>query len=237
MGISNFHKCNKRIFFGFLSIFVLDILFSSAYFFQRQFALLLPSYLMFSVFIGFGFKYLMDYLRGIFYKKNYSKISYYLISIILIFFPLILYYSFPTINKYLNLNIIKIRELSYRNNIRYFFIPDKSKEYGALNYSKEVFEEVEPNSIILVDFNPGMALLYYQKTYKKREDVEIAVMIDTFIHRYKNPEKEIQKFIEKNIDKRPIYLGDRWEEYYFLNHLKRFYKLKNVSSLVKIERK
>ena len=57
---------------------------------------------------------------------------------------------------------IKIRDIPYRNGIKYFLIPDKSDHYEALYFGNEVFRLVDNESVILGDFTTHEVLRYMQ---------------------------------------------------------------------------
>ena len=137
---------DSKLFLLLILIFVSVIIFSLGYQYQRQFNLLTPSYLIFSIWIGIGFHQFENYL---FTRKN--KIAFLSLALsVLITMPLALYYSIPSVlNKY-NYMPIKIRNIPYRDSIKYFLLPDKSDHYEAFYFGNEVFRLVDNETLLIV---------------------------------------------------------------------------------------
>jgi hypothetical protein len=148
--------------------------------------------------------------------------------------PCLLYYSFPTLYKKSGLELVQIRELPYRDSIEYFFTPDKSRVSGALRYAREVFEVVEPHAIIIADFNPGLALKYYQEVNSIRKDVSILIEIDSIYFFSQAPVKDLVDLLREHING-PLYLADSYEPYYFTTQLNNFFDIRRIGPILKVE--
>jgi hypothetical protein len=207
-GVRFLRKDHPRLLIGTLILFLTTILFASQYFLQRQFPMLIPSFLIFAIWIGYGFAGLRNNLFR-------SKGTIAAIFLLLLVAPPVIYYASYHILERKYLGLAFIRKLPYRNNFRYFFYPPKEMERGAELYVMDSFRQAEPGAIILTDFNPGMALLYGQKVLGQRKDLEIAVLIDEWVHHSDNPANEVLKYVrEKTSQNRTVYLADRSEPYY-----------------------
>lgn len=213
-GIRRFFKLDKKLFLLLLVIAIIDICFAGGYMRQKQFYLLIPSYLIFAIFIGIGFNSI---------KNNYSKI---VIILIMICLPILLYYNVPFILDSLHIDLVKARSLPYRDNNRYFLLPDKSNYFGAYMYGKETLEIVEPNSILIADFTPLAVIKYLRIVENKSCNAKIIF----------SESIDIQKFIAKNIDHYIIYLADL-EPYYDINNLRQKYSIVPKGLIFQVIRK
>ncbi len=201
-GMRRFFKLDKRLFLLLLIISIISICFASGYMRQKQFYLLVPTYLVFAIFIGIGFNSI---------KNNFRKAIIFLAMVCL---PILLYYNMPFIVDSLNIDLIKARSLPYRDNNRFFLLPDKSNYFGAYLYGKEVLETVEPDSIIIIDFTPFAVINYLRIVENKSCNAKI--VFDESI--------DIPEFIAKNIDNYTIYLADL-EPYYDIINLRKKYNI------------
>ena len=167
VGLKKSLRQDPKLFFLLIMIFVSVIIFSLGYQYQRQFNLLTPSYVIFAIWIGIGFRQFEDYL---FTRKNKIALLSLALSV-LIATPLALYYSIPSILNKFNYVPITIRNIPYRDSLKYFLIPDKSDHYEAFYFGNEVFELADNESVILGDFTTHEVLRYMQKVNGKRPEV------------------------------------------------------------------
>ena len=232
VGLKKLMKRDLTVGFSLFFFFLLNTFFAFTYFLQRQFALLIPSYLVFAIWVLFGLNHSM--LEEKIQPKKWLKNLLYVSMVTL---PLVTYYIFPSIYKYSGLKMINIRQLPYRDSIEYFFMPDKRWEYSAQKYVQDVFIRAEKNSVIITDFNPGMALIYGQKIYGRRPDIAIPRFIDSIVHASADPVRDMTEIIEKYIHSRPLYLSDSYEPYYHVRKLGRVYQATAVGPLVRLQRK
>jgi len=158
-------------------------------------------------------------------KPKIAKIS---TIVFLVFVPMAFYYSVPTVAKKLNLDLVRARTLPYRDNSRFFLVPDKRNEYGAGRFGREVFQILEPNSIIVCDFTPIAVLRYFQRVEGIRKDVWLK-LVD-----FKPLELE---FVDSHINHRHIYLADDLEGDYSIAALKTKYDLVPVGPIIKVKPK
>jgi len=146
----------------------------------------------------------------------------------LVLVPMAFYYSVPTMAKKLDLDLVRARTLPYRDNSRFFLVPDKHNEYGAERFGREVFQILEPNSIIVCDFTPITVLRYFQRVEGIRKDVWLK-LVD-----FKPLELE---FVDRHINNRHIYLADDLEGDYSIAALKTKYDLVPVGPIIKLKPK
>lgn len=236
-GLAGFWKLMKRdaaFHWALCSIFILNTGLALGYFLQRQFALLISSYLIFGVWIVTGLEYhVLDSFLGT--NKVLKRLG--LLSMLL--FPLVVYHTLPELYKKSGLNLIQIRSLSHRDSISYFFTPDKRKVDGARVYAEEVFKLVEENAVIVGDFNSGMALKYYQEVEKKRQDILLALEIDRIYFSHSIPSeraKELSALLGR-YGNTALYLADSYEPYYNVSHLESEFFLRKIGPIIKVEPK
>ena len=222
VGAQHQYKSERRRFTFLLIIFLADVLFASGYMRQKQFFLLIASFIVFSLWIGMGIHTLSLRAESRLLK---SKIALIFAMVFLVTVPMVFYYSVPTVAKRLNLDLVRARTLPYRDNSRFFLVPDKRNEYGAERFSREVFQMLEPNSIILCDFTPIAVLRYFQKVEGMRKDVWLK-LVD-----FKPLKLE---FVDRHIDDRPIYLADDLEGDYNIAAIKTKYNLVPFGPIIKL---
>lgn len=230
-GLWYIRKIKASIFSLFLLIFLIDYLFSVMYMWERQPEMMVFSYIVFAVWIGVGAQAFLHMLGSL--KPINRFIVAGLLVLLISAIPLAIYYSAPMLAKKMGSNILGIRTLPYRDNDRYFLLPDKSNYFGAYEFGKEVFKVVEPGSIIIADFTPYEVLLYFQTIERIRPDIELSYTWPD----HQNPIS--QGLVEENINKRPIYLVDidDYPNLYKTEYLKSKYKFVPKGPLYQIQRK
>ncbi|MEI6614909.1 MAG: DUF2723 domain-containing protein, partial [Chrysiogenales bacterium] len=188
IGFKRLFKKDQVLSFSLLIFFLINTFFAFSYFLQRQFALLIPSYAVFGIWImiGLNHPYLEERVR---LKKLWVLFLY--LSIVVM--PQVVYYVFPTVYKNSGLKIINIRQLPYRDSIGYFFLPEKRWEYSARIYAREVLNRAEKDAVIIADFNPGMVLIYCQKIFGQRPDITIPDFIDSIVHSSPDPVRDLTR--------------------------------------------
>ncbi|MFB0527090.1 MAG: protein O-mannosyl-transferase family [bacterium] len=225
-------KKDARIFYGFLILFLFALIPASGYYLKtRQFALLLPTYLIFSLWLGVGID---DFLR----RLPVFRLKIFLILLIFVLPTIGLYAIMPGLCKLSGVKLGFVRVLPYRDNFVYYLWPPKNREYGARDYVKAAFEEAEPNSVIIADFNPGMAFLYAQKVMGERQDVLIKEeIVDHILYGEEKPIVVLKQVIGTYINERPVYLADTYEPYYFTSQLEKDYQIIPGRALARVVKK
>ena len=225
-------KEKPRVFYGLLLLFLFTLVPASGYFMKaRQFALLLPTYLIFSFYVGAG-------LNGFLKRLPRFKFRYILLFLVLVLPTVGVYRIMPGLCKSAGASLGFVRDLPYRDKFVYYLWPAKNKEYGARDYVEAAFKQAEPDAVIISDFNPGMALLYAQEILGKRKDILLLdSIIDGVVQQEKQPVRALKRIIEKYIGTRPVYLADIYEPYYFTTELKKYYNLIPGKALIRVVEK
>jgi 4-amino-4-deoxy-L-arabinose transferase-like glycosyltransferase len=220
------HFRSERRQFTFLFIlFLADLIFASGYMRQKQFFLLIGSFIIFALWIGMGIQAFSLWAENRLRRPKIAEIS---AAAFLVLVPIVFYYSVPTVTKKLDLDLVRARTLPYRDNSRFFLVPDKHNEYGAERFGREVFQILEPNSIIICDFTPIAVLRYFQRVEGIRKDVWLK-LVD-----FKPLETE---FVDRQINHKHIYLADDLEGDYSVVALKSKYDLVPVGPIIKLKPK
>ncbi|MBI4307954.1 MAG: glycosyltransferase [Chloroflexi bacterium] len=202
-GMAATWRRDKRLFALLAGIFALDVGLVSGYMRQRAPELLVPSYVVFAL---MGAVALEALLKGRAWRALEARLrgpamARGLLATLCVVLPLAAYYATPSVLQALRWEPLGIRTLPYRDNARYFYLPDKSGYDGARRFAEEVFATVAPNAIVVADFTPLTPLAYVQMVEKKRPDVTLQI-VSTVID---DPPLDLQ-FVKENIEKRPIYL-------------------------------
>ncbi|MDP2924017.1 MAG: DUF2723 domain-containing protein [Candidatus Omnitrophota bacterium] len=213
----------KRKFFIFLFLmFIINIITSAGFFRQRHYYLFVISYVIFSIWVGFGSQHLIKKFSQEF-AKRILFISIILISIVLT--PLMLYYNIPKIAKLMNVDLIGARDIPYRDNDKFFLLPDKSGYYGAYDYASQAFFTAKPDSLIIADYTPHIVMRYLQIVERKRLDIEVRDVM---------PIPELLTLVKERINQQPIYLADD-KVYYGIDSLKNIYKIVKQGNIYEVQ--
>lgn len=166
-------KANRKVFTLLTSIILLDLIFSAGYMHARQFEIIVPSYVAFAIGVGIGIDHVWEAigqkLRGKFSFRT-SRVALIGLPVLL---PMIVYYAAPSIIRHFDFHPLGIRYMPYRDNARYFFLPDKRGYNGAARYGREVLTMLPANAVVLTDFSPGTVLRYMQVVEELRPDVQL----------------------------------------------------------------
>lgn len=144
-----------------LSLTILSIvLFASSYMFQRRFNLYLPIFVLIAFFVGYGFEAL----------RESKKRKAFLLSIIP---PIIVYHLVTLLPSGLIKNYVGIRTIPYRDTVRYFLVPYKTKEWGPKEYFNETAMTIPKEGILYADFTPAKVLVYYRTVPRRGRHFEL----------------------------------------------------------------
>lgn len=233
VGIYKSFKTDKIFFFTLLIGLVADIMFSSSYITQRAFNLMVPSFMIFSIFIGYGIK-LFD--ERIIVRKN--KTTGVVLLILLFFTPIVFYDAVSTyMSKHPDKMIVHARTLPFRNDIEYYLVPNKNKNYGPMKYAQEIFSALPQNAILIADFTPGEVLRYYRNAYGYRNDVDI-VDEDHYVFMGKDGGNALINYIASELKiGKSVFLADNNPQYYFIPELRKVYKIESAGIAYKIVNK
>lgn len=199
--VVSFRKWNEYIVF-LAALFVSDVLFSAGYLYQRQFEILVPSYIVFALFVGLGMKWVQENLKArLTPNRTFGSC---LLLFLTTMLPVASYYTTPSILGTMNLRPLRLRTLPYRNNEMYFFLPDKSGYFGAAQYGKDVLNTLPPRALLLADFSPGEVVRYLQSVEGMRPDITVV--------RLEMPGGEdghiARQAVARYYSERPVYLTD-----------------------------
>jgi len=207
----------------FLLILLLaDVLFSAGYMWERQPEIMVPSYIIFALFLGMGAAQLE--------KQKWPKYTFSFILVSAALLPLLLYYSMPTLTSISGIRLLNPRVLPYRNNNYYFMVPDKRGYYGARRYGEEVMARAAPKALIFGDFTPLTVLRFLQTVEHKRPDI-ILQSVDSAVG---EPLSLIT--LKKEVSNRPVYILDdiAYPNLYRTKELKEKYSLKHEGLLIRV---
>lgn len=203
VGVLVLYRKNRKAFTLLASLFMLDVVFSAGYMYQRQFEILVPSYMVFAFATGMGIAWLWEKFYLSIIKRGVLVAVGLALAGFLILVPVLTYYATPTILRRTGLDPLGARYIPYRDNARYFFLPDKSGYDGAARYGREVLGMLLPDAVILAGFTQGVVLQYLQTFERIRPDVLI-VGVEV-------PGSEGRVALDAvklHVGRRPIYLTD-----------------------------
>jgi len=215
-------KRNRRYAVATLLLWLVFVLFSLQYFFQRQFAFLIPSFFVFALWIPEGLEVEITWCEKFVSRKTALTAAFVFLCVL----PGCLYYSAYRIAEAKQWRLSAVRELPYRDNLRYFLFPAKHFERGAESYANDSFRQAAKDAVILSDFNPGMALRYSQQVLGKRADLDV-VILDSWLFSAGDPTEKILRFLRVETGQnKTIYLADSWEPYYKVSAIRKEFDLR-----------
>jgi len=214
-GFVRLWNTDRKYILATLMIWLCFLIFSLQYFFQRQFAMMIPTFFIFALWIPEGLKAWLGRIEQNITHRAAITVSFILMCIL----PGLIYYSVYRVTEEKGWKLSGIRELPYRNNIRYFLFPPKNSERGAEIYVNDCFRQAEPNAVILSDFNPGIAIQYGQIVLKKRPDIFVQIL-DPWLFSSQDPAAKISEFLRNQLaENKAVYLADNWDPYYKVSQL------------------
>lgn len=194
---------------------------------STKYTFYIADYAIFSVFIGYGFYSVMNYLKA----KRRSAAGIFSIALAaVVIFPLSLYNLAPAASKYLGIDLLHARKMPYRDNESFFLNPVKRGYEGAERFGREALLAAEPDSIIIADYSIYTVLMYFQEIRTAREDVMI---ITSGRARDNIPYKTVQEYYGR----RTIYLASTEKGYYRLRDLETEYDFVPEGLLYRVVRK
>lgn len=202
------------------------LLFAAQYMKQRQFPMMLPTFSMFALWIGYGA--FTTFHR--FHPLKTGRLYAVLLAMLALFPPLV-YYAASRTAEAVRIDVSFIRSLPYRNPYTYYLFPSKYREEGPQRYVADSFAQAKSGAIILADFVPGMVLLYEQRIEGRRPDIELDLFIDDWVHHARDPGSEVLTFIRTHLAEqpaRPLYLADDWEAYYHTSEIRKEFELQRT---------
>ena len=221
LGLVHFWKSNRTIFLFLFLAFCGDVAFAMTWNVPDHYVFYLPSYLIFVLFIGKGLTVL--YERFIFEKFNFKVVMLMIIALL----PAPIYKITPIILNKLNINLLSVRTLPYRNNNLFFLYPPKNGYYGARDFGERVMKILPPNAAILADWLPQQTLLYFQEIELMREDILIA---GTYVQ-----EGQLE-WLVKQSELRPVFLA--YNDYHYdIKTITQIFDIKPFGPIFILEKK
>lgn len=197
LGIYVGWKKDKNFVVGIMSIFLANAVFFINYRVLDKDTMFLPSYLVWSIFIGFG----LVWLWGLLVKLvNFGQLTPITKKSFIYFLPVVLIITLGLNWKWVNLSNVE----------------------GPANFADEVMRTAEPNAVILAQWSPAVILEYTQLVNDERSDLLIynrsRSQVAQFYRLWEEgwPKESIWLAIEEHeldlvrneISQRPVYVVD-----------------------------
>lgn len=221
LGLIHFWKSNRTLFLFLMIAFCGDVIFALSYNVPDQYVFYLPSYLIFVLLIGKGLSVL--YKRFNFHQFK-LKIAMLITAALL---PIPIYRITPIILNQLNVNLLSVRSLPYRDNNLFFLYPPKNGYYGARVFGQTVMKILPPKAAILADWLPQQTLLYFQEVESMREDI---LIVGTYVQ-----EGQLAWLLEQS-KTNPVFMAGN-DYHYDLAEITRIFNIKPFGPIFLLERK
>ncbi len=228
-GFYSLYRKDKRL-FGFLFLALIsNTLFTLAgvsSYGNANYTFYIHDYVIFSIAIGCGLERVLLFIRrsppvmppstqgtGKFFPEKFMVI-------LLFITPITMYTLTPRLAKRFNIDLIHGRSLTHRDNNDYFLNPNKRGYRGPSDYADIILKRAEQTgAIVIADFTPCAVLMYFNQVRGLGPNVEVVYTTDAGTA----PDYDLFDFVEKNIDKRPIYLTDLRPDSYNLTNVEKKY--------------
>jgi len=168
---------------------------------STKFTFYLTDYLVFAIFVGLGFAEV---------ARSSGRIASALLLAALALLPGITYAAAPVLQDRLGLDLVRARDLPYRDEARFFLTPSKRDDSSARRYGEEVFRIARPGSMIIADFTPEAVLRYLQVVEGRRPDLTVVMG-----QRHNRP-NDVAALVARELEVRAVYLGGSDGRYYDL---------------------
>lgn len=196
------------------------VLFASTYQYQRHFVLLIMAYCFFAMLIGLA----------VAESNAFPTIKRYLLLPSVIIGPPLVYLLVPILAG--RTELVPARPLPGRDNA-YFLSPWKQNRSEPAKWAKSFLRSVEKRAVIYADFTPSRVLQYVQTVDGIRPDVSI-IEIDKWISSEKGLRAYRNSICEQLAGHRTAYLAQRYEPYYKMAYLHRYFRLEEFLDGMKI---
>lgn len=155
-----------------------------------MFTFSLPSLTMLAVLAGLG--------AAVLAKKSPSLRRLTIVGLFLsIAVQPVAYAAGPYLARAMGINVSRIRQLPFRDDLRYWLVPWKHNEDSAARFVAAAFRQAAPDGIIIADGTALLPLLFFQNLHQNRRFQSVA-LVDSF-------DPELKSFLRARHD-RPIYL-------------------------------
>jgi hypothetical protein len=168
---------------------------------STKFTFYLTDYLVFAIFVGLGFAEV---------ARRTGRIASASLLAALALLPGITYAAAPVLQQRLGLDLVRARDLPYRDEARFFLSPSKRDDFSARRYGEEVFRVARPGSLIVADFTPEAVLRYLQVAEGRRPDLTVVTS-----QRHNQP-IDVAALVARELEVRRVYLGGSESRYYDL---------------------
>ncbi|MCK4359264.1 MAG: DUF2723 domain-containing protein [Candidatus Cloacimonetes bacterium] len=219
-GIKFLYRQDKLIFYFFMLAFLGNILEIVILPIHDQYVMFLPSFLIYSIFIGIGFFSLFKKIKMSVFKKTSF-------TVMICLLPIIVYWGTPHLLKHFKVNVVNIRTLRNRDNYTFFLFPPKNGYYGAYDFAKETLNALPENAVLLADFTISQPLLYFQNVENFRRDVEIDDI-------WWKSGKQTQYLLERS-KTHTVFIADN-NKYYNMDEFRKYFNIVPYGYIYKLTR-
>ncbi|MDQ7778546.1 MAG: DUF2723 domain-containing protein [Planctomycetota bacterium] len=189
-----------RTFVSLVLTFLPIVLFTSTYMEQRRYFIMVGSFWVFALWSGFGAAWALERAARAGRGARRAMLLATVMTVAVAAIPVALYYNVLRICAWSGVKPgFGARRLVYRDNERFFLVPDKRGDYGAERFAREAFAVVPDGAIIVADFTPGAVLNYFQSVRGVRPDVAVVPLEG----------RSIVEYIDRKVSSTPLFIvGD-----------------------------
>jgi hypothetical protein len=168
---------------------------------STKFTFYLPDYLVFAIMVGVG----LAEAAG-----QSGRTARAALVAALALLPAGLYAAAPPVLGRLGLDVVRARDLPFRDEARFFLTPGKRGDDSARRYGEAVLRVARPGAAIVADFTPLAVLRYLQVVEGRRPDI---VLLTGSL-----PSRpiDVAGLAARRLGEQPLYLAGAEERYYDL---------------------
>ena len=142
--------------------------------------------------------------------------------------PAATYAAAPAALGHLGLDVVRARDLPYRDEARFFLTPSKRGDDSARRFGEEVFRVARPGSIVVADFTPMAVLRYMRIVEGRRPDL---LLVHSARWRRRIP---VADLVASQLPARPVYLAGVGAFYYDMTGVEPAYRLERRGPLLEV---
>jgi Protein of unknown function (DUF2723) len=184
----------------------------------------IADYTIFSIFCAVGANEALHWIEN--KRKAQGKVLAMTLLTAVALMPPVFYALMPSLANRAGVDLVRARQLPYRNNNAFFLNPNKRGEHGAQRFGLDALHAARPGAVIFADPTPYTVLRYFQVVENLRPDVLVLTTRQPVQVRWLHGDRE-----------RPTYVAAMTPGYYDLSNLTGEYDLVPVGSIIEVRRR
>jgi hypothetical protein len=193
-----------------------------------RYVFFVPSYVVFSLWIGLGVAALSTWFQGKTVLRKRWRYAPVVVLAALLLAQVGVYRLTPVVLERTGVDVLGARTLPFRDNNWYFLYPPKNGYWGAYLFGTTVLETLPPSAAVLADWSPKTTLLYFQAVEGMRPDVIVEEIGS-------GQGKQVPWLLEQS-EERPVFVIDTGR-YYDVEEIAQWFEIEPFGPIFRLVRK